>query len=301
MQSLLSKPIQKDRIVLITPARNEAAHMRSVIRSIVRQTHRPALWIIVNDGSTDATGTIARKAAKKHDWIRVVDRDDRGRRVLGAGVIEAFDRGRNHIDIPYDFLAKVDADVTVGPRYLERCLQLFEADPKLGALSGKVYLEDEGDQVEEFMIDEMVAGQWKLYRKECFEEIGGFVHEVMWDGIDFHSARQKGWTTRSVEDPDLRIVHHRLMGSSDRNVLIGRLRWGRGQWFMGTHPLYMIASAAFRMLERPRGIGGLAILTGYVLAWLRRVERYSAPGFREELRRWQIQRLRKLATQGTAR
>ena len=301
MQRSLKQLPASDRVVLITPARNEAAHLRLAIRSIERQTHRPAQWILVNDGSTDETGAIAREAAERHAWIRVVDRQDRGRRVLGGGVIEAFDHGLAHVSVPYDYLAKVDADVTVGPRYLERCLTLFAEDPRLGALSGKVYREEQGAQVEEFMIDEMVAGQWKLYRRACFEDIGGFVRRVMWDGIDFHSARQKGWHTRSVDERDLRILHHRLMGSSDRNVLVGRLRWGRGQWFMGTHPLYMLASASLRMLERPLCIGGLAILAGYVQAWLRGSERYRAPGFREELRRWQIQRLRTLATRGTIR
>ncbi|MEM7309043.1 MAG: glycosyltransferase family A protein [Planctomycetota bacterium] len=279
------------RVVLITPARDEARHLPDVVESIVAQTVRPFRWIIVDDGSTDGTAEVAADAARRHDWIRVLTLADRGSRVLGQGVIESFDAGLAEIEDDYDFLAKMDADVTVGPRYLARALELFRDDPRLGAVSGKVYRREGRREVEEFMIDEMVAGQWKLYRRACFEEIGGFVRRVMWDGIDFHTARMKGWKTRSVDDPELRILHHRLMGSSDRNVLVGRLRWGRGQWFLGSHPLYLFASAAWRARERPRVIGGLLILAGYALEGLKRGERYEAPGFRRELHRWQLKRI----------
>jgi hypothetical protein len=151
------------------------------------------------------------------------------------------------------------------------------------------------------MIDEMVAGQFKLYRRECFEAIGGFVPEVMWDGIDFHTARQRGWRTRSFDDPQLRLLHLRLMGSSDRSVLRGRLRWGRGQWFMGSHPLYALASAALRTREKPYAVGGLLIAAGYLGAMLRRAPRYADQVFRQELQRWQLARLRRLLLQGQVR
>jgi glycosyltransferase involved in cell wall biosynthesis len=282
------------RVVVVTPARNEAALLPGVVASMVRQTLRPARWVIVDDGSTDGTAEIAEAAASQHDWIRVVYRTDRGRRVLGSGVIESFDRGLAEADAPHEFVGKMDADLTFGPRYLERAMERFEAEPALGALSGKVFRPEGERDVEEFMIDEMVAGQWKLYRRTCFDEIGGFVREVMWDGIDFHQARRRGWRTRSVQDEDLRIRHHRLMGSSDRSVLVGRLRWGRGQWFLGSHPLYVAAASVFRMLERPRVLGGALILAGFVQAWLRGESRYADAGFRTDLRRWQLRRLGRL-------
>jgi hypothetical protein len=172
----------------------------------------------------------------------VVRRQDRGYRELGGGVIDAFYAGLDAVDVDYDFLAKMDVDLEFGPHYLERIVDLFRSDPRLAAASGKVF-RSEGDRlVEEFMIDEMVAGQFKLYR----ERIGGFVGEVMWDGIDFHQARRCGYRTASFHDPELRIIHLRLMGSSDRSILHGRLRWGRGQWFMGSSLPYVIASGAWQ-------------------------------------------------------
>ena len=138
----------------------------------------------------------------------------------------------------------------------------------------------------------MVAGMINFYRRDCFEKIGGFVREVHWDGIAFHACRMAGYRTRSVDDPALRFVHLRLMGSSGPGIWAGRQRWGRGQYFMGTHPLYLLAIVAYRALERPYLIGGLGILVGYLRAWLNRMPRYRPPGFQKSLHAYQFERLK---------
>lgn len=255
------------------------------------QTHPPALWVIVDDGSTDRTPEILARAKAEIPWLRVVRCADRGHRALGSGVIAAFDEGLATVDIEYDFVAKMDVDLEFSPRYLELLLEHFARNPGLAAASGKVYRHDGKHLVEEFMIDEMVAGQFKLYRREAFERIGGFVRAVMWDGIDFHRARMEGFRTASLPDLELRILHLRLMGSSDRNVLQGRLRWGRGQWYMGSAFPYVLASGIFRMREKPYVIGGLLIAVGFLAAAFQRAPRYEHPGFRRSLRRWQYKRL----------
>ncbi|MHC4263539.1 MAG: glycosyltransferase [Planctomycetota bacterium] len=289
------------RVVLVTPARDEVGHLPRLAKSVVAQSLRPERWIIVDDGSTDGTLEFARELAREHDWIEVVSRGDRGARKLGGGVIEAFDGGYSRVDFDHDYVAKLDADMSFESTYLERILQDFEADPRLGSASGKVFRPDPSGLVEEFMIDAMVAGQFKLYRRTCFEEIGGFVREVMWDGIDFHRARQHGWRTASLHDPELRLLHHRLMGSSDRSVYRGRMRWGRGQWFMGTHPLYLVASASLRAFEKPYLVGGALIVAGYVKAAIARAPRYTDLDFRLELRQWQLGRLGRLLAGGQVR
>jgi glycosyltransferase involved in cell wall biosynthesis len=281
-------------IAIISPVRDEARLLPKTIESLAAQTVHPTRWVIVDDGSKDKTFELAQAAAAQHPWIRVVRNTDRGKRVLGAGVIQAFNAGCATLDFVPDFIGKLDGDMSFGPRYLETLLGLFDADPRLGAASGKVFRPEGAGAVEEFMIDEMVAGQFKFYRQTCFSQIGGFVEAVMWDGIDFHRARQMGWRTRSDAHPELRLLHHRLMGSSDKNVLRGRVRWGNGQWFMGSSLSYIVASAAFRMLEKPVGIGGLCILWGYLLGMFRREPRFEAPGFRDELQRWQRARLANL-------
>ena len=286
------------RIAVISPCRDEERTLERTIACMRAQTLPPATWVVVDDGSTDRTPEILDAAAAEIPWLRVVRRANRGSRKVGGGVIEAFEAGLAAVDVEYDFVAKVDVDLEFAPRYLEHILDYFDRDPQLAAASGKVYRHDGDRLVEEFMIDEMVAGQFKLYRRKAFEQIGGFVREVMWDGIDIHRARMEHYRTASLTDPELEIIHLRLMGSSDRNIYRGRLRWGRGQWFMGSAFPYVVASGIFRLREKPIGIGGLLIIAGYLGAALRRAPRYEYPGFRRSLRQWQYGRLRALLWRG---
>lgn len=279
------------RVVIVSPCRDEARTLERTIACMEAQTRPPVLWIVVDDGSSDSTPQILAAARARIPWLRVVQRADRGFRKVGGGVIDAFYEGLTSVDVDYDFVAKMDVDLEFSPHYLEHILEHFERDPRLAAASGKVFRPEEGGLVEEFMIDEMVAGQFKLYRRDPFERIGGFEREVMWDGIDFHRARMAGYRTASLSDPELRITHLRLMGSSDRSVYRGRLRWGRGQWFMGSSFLYVLASGVFRMREKPYVVGGLLIAVGFVSAALRRESRYADLVFRRELRSWQRGRL----------
>jgi biofilm PGA synthesis N-glycosyltransferase PgaC len=279
------------RVVLISPCRDEERTLERTLACVEAQSQPPVLWIVVDDGSTDRTPEILREAAERIPYLRVVRRKDRGYRKVGGGVVDAFYAGLEAVDVDYDFIAKMDVDLEFPARYLERCAELFRQDNRLAALSGKVFREEGATQIEEFMIDEMVAGQFKLYRREAFEKIGGFVREVMWDGIDFHRCRMNGLRTASIDDPDLHILHLRLMGSSDRDVYRGRLRWGAGQWFMGSWFPYIVASGIFRIREKPRVIGGLLIVVGYLGAALRRAPRYEDVPFRRSLRSWQRARM----------
>ncbi|MES2036910.1 MAG: glycosyltransferase family 2 protein [Pseudomonadota bacterium] len=299
MQSPSSQPSASPArvvpLVIIAPVRDEAELIRLTLDSMVAQTVKPIEWIIVDDGSQDGTADIVREYAAKHPFIRLVQRPDRGFRKVGGGVVAAFKFGITQIEHQeYEYIAKLDGDMSFGPRYLECMFEQFALEPKLAAVSGKVYREEEGQKIEEIIIDEHVAGQFKLYRRTAFEEIGGFVEEVLWDGIDVHTARMKGWTTKSFLHPDAILMHHRLMGSSDKNVYRGRLRWGRGIWFMGYHPLYALASGIFRMREKPFVIGGLLIIAGYLGAAIKRAPRYENPEFREHLHRWQLGKIKKL-------
>ncbi len=280
-------------LLVVSPVRDEAKYLRRTLDSMVAQTVRPIEWIIVDDGSTDETPDIVREYAARYPFIRLETRQDRGFRKLGGGVVAAFNFGKDlarHTD--YAYLAKLDGDMSFGPRYLELMMQKFQANPRLAAVSGKVYRSEGDGFVEETHLEEQVAGQFKLYRRDAFEDIGGFVQHLSWDGIDMHRARMKGWQTLSFYHPDAWLWHHRIMGSSDRSIYVGRLRWGRGNWYMGYHPLYAMAAGINRMRERPYAIGGLLMIAGYLGAALRGLPRYDDMEFRRELRRWQMARLR---------
>ena len=261
--------------------------MRQTLDSVAVQTLRPALWVIVDDGSTDDTPRILEEYQRTHDWIRVVRRADRGYREVGPGVIEAFYAGYATIESDkYDYLCKLDLDVRLQPRYFELLIKRMEENPRIATCSGKAYIMRAGRLVSERHGDDTSLGMTKFYRMTCFEEIGGFVREVMWDGIDCHRCRMKGWIACSWDDPELRFVHLRPMGSSQQSILVGRMRHGYGQYYMGTGFLYIFASAIYRITERPFVVGALAILWGWLRSALFRLPRYEDPLFRKFLREY---------------
>ena len=241
------------RYCLITPCRDEARYIRSTLETTTRQSMPPALWVIVDDGSTDGTAEILAEYAAKHDYIVVVKREDRGARAVGPGVIEAFYDGLSHVDLTdFDYVCKFDGDLEMPPRYFERAMERMERDPYLGNVSGKLFeRKPDGRLWMERTGDENAVGPAKFYRVGCFQEIGGFVREVSWDGIDGHLCRMNGWIAQSTNDPEMRIVHLRPMGSSQENIRVGRIRWGRGKYFMGSAPYYVLAVAAYRSMEPP--------------------------------------------------
>lgn len=274
--------------LLISPCRDEAEFMRQTLDSVIAQSIRPAKWVIVDDGSSDATPAILAEHAARHDWIQIVTRGDRGRRAVGPGVIEAFYAGYQAINPgDYRYLCKLDLDLRLPPRYFEELMARMEADPRIATCSGKAYVEADGRLIDERHGDDTSLGMTKFYRVSCFREIGGFVREVMWDGIDCHRCRMNGWIACSWNDPELRFVHLRPMGSSQQSVYAGRMRHGYGQYFMGTGFFYMLASALGRMNQRPYVSGGLAMLWGWLLSALRGMPRFDDPAFRKFLRRYQ--------------
>jgi hypothetical protein len=158
-----------------------------------------------------------------------------------------------------------------------------------------------GALVSEGISPEMSVGASKLYRRRCFEQIGGMVRAVMWDGIDCHRARMLGWWAASFDEDGLRFLHLRPMGSSHRGMWVGRRRHGYGQWYMGTGFLYMTVSALYRMTRPPRITGGLAMWWGYVVSALRGEPRLLDPQFRAFLRGYQRRMLLLGKARATAR
>jgi poly-beta-1,6-N-acetyl-D-glucosamine synthase len=278
------------RIVLIAPCRDEARYMRRTLDALERQTQPLTLIVAVDDGSTDETPGILEEYRKRLPALRVVRRENRGVRAVGPGVIEAFYAGLATVSLDeFDYLCKIDLDLDLPDRYFESLIERMEGDPRLGTCSGKPYYPHPrtGRLISEGCGDETSVGMTKLYRVECFRQIGGFVRQVMWDGIDNHRCRMLGWKASSWDDPELRFTHLRPMGSSHKGILTGRMRHGFGQYFMGTDPVYMLASALRRMAKPPYVIGGAATFLGYLKAALDRTNRYADGNFRDFLRRYQ--------------
>lgn len=277
------------KLLVVSPCRDEAANCMRTLESVARQSRRPDLWLIVDDGSTDDTPKLLAEFAREHAFVQVVRRDNRGRRSVGPGVIDAFYEGLAQAELnDFEFVCKLDLDLDLPTHYFELLLCKFAEDPRLGSCSGKPFYRDRsGGEHDEWCSDEIVVGASKLYRTKCFREIGGFVREVMWDGIDSHRSRMLGWRATSFRDRELRFEHLRPMGSSQHGILTGRRRHGFGQYYMGTAPSFLLASAVVRLAQPPWLFGSLAMLWGYAWSWIQGLPRHEDLEFRAFLRRYQ--------------
>ncbi len=283
------------RYLIISPCRDEAKYLRRTLDSVSAQSVKPALWLVVDDGSTDETPAILEEYAARLPYLRIVRRSDRGQRRVGPGVIEAFYAGLETVRIDdFDYICKLDMDLDLPDRYFELLMQRMESNPRIGTTSGKPWFVHprSGALVPEVCGDEMSVGMTKFYRVSCFKEIGGFVRQVMWDGIDCHRARMLGWIAESVDDEPIRFVHLRPQGASQKGIWTGRLRKGFGQYFMGTSPIYYMAVVAYHLPAYPALIGSAAMLWGYFGSWLKGLQRYDDAEFRRFLRSYQHRCLR---------
>lgn len=281
---------------IISPVRDEIRYARRTLDSVVAQTVPPDLWVIVDDGSTDGTSELLQDYAARYPFIQIVTRQNRGSRRVGGGVVEAFYEGWAVAEPHrHDFLSKLDLDLDLPLGYFEGLLAIMAADPRVGTVSGKAYYPGpsnpegrfDGELISENIGDDVSLGMTKFWRRECFEQIGGLIPQVLWDGIDCYKARMLGWKAYSTDRPDLRFIHLRPMGSSHKGIITGRQRWGSGHWIMGSLPLFVVATSVNRMRYRPYVSGGLAMLLGYAKAAMQRTPRLPDKRFRRHLRRYQ--------------
>src|SRR5262249_26760728 len=207
-------PAKYPKYVVITPAPDEAAHLADTIQSMATQTVRPAEWIIVDDGSSDGTSQIVDEYATRYPWIHAVHRPNRGFRKAGGGVVEAFNDGYSALGVAaWDYIVKLDGDLTFAEDYFERCFARFSSEPQLGIGGGEIYHDMNGNVKLEGNPKFHVRGATKIYRRACWEAIGGLVSAPGWDTIDEVKANMLGWSTRSFTE--LHLIHHRLTGSAE--------------------------------------------------------------------------------------
>jgi biofilm PGA synthesis N-glycosyltransferase PgaC len=258
--------------VLITPARNEAEFIEMTIKSVVAQSVRPAKWVIVSDGSTDSTDDIVSKYATEHSWIELLKQPKRAERNF-AGKAAAFHAGCTKMgDLGYEVIGNLDADITFEEDYFAFLMKKFAENPKLG-VGGTPYREENAAGGERSLNLEHVSGACQMFRRECFEDIGGYP-QVKSGGIDLiavFGARAKGWQTRSFAEKT--CLHHRKMGGALHTGLQERLHRGRMDYLLGSHPLWEMFRSIFQMKNKPYFVGGSLILIGYVWTWLRGAER----------------------------
>jgi glycosyltransferase involved in cell wall biosynthesis len=280
--------VENPKYVVISPVRDEEAYLRFTAECMVAQTIRPVEWIIVNDGSTDRTAEIIDEYAARYPWIRAVHRVNRGFRKAGGGVVEAFNDGYRRIVEDCDYIVKLDGDLSFDSDYFEKCFDIFRREPRLGIGGGAVcHVENGTKQIEHNPVFH-VRGATKIYRKACWEVIGGFLPSAGWDTLDEVKANMLGWSTRTFVD--LHLIHHRYTGSAE-GLWKGWVKNGRANYICGYHPLFMAVKCISRLRERPFVVGSLALFYGYLSAYFRSVPQIDDRGTIEFLRQQQLGRL----------
>jgi glycosyltransferase involved in cell wall biosynthesis len=280
--------------VLVTPARNEAAYIEKTIQSVIAQTILPKRWVILSDGSTDGTDDIVRRYLDARSWMELIRLDEHRERSF-AGKVRAFSAGYDRVrSLPFDVIGNLDADISFGDDYFEYLLHQFEAIPNLG-VAGTHYVEGDFHSYEDSYIDiNHVNGGCQLFRRACFEAIGGYV-PIKGGGIDWvavTTARMQGWTTRSFSDRTFH--HHRKIGTAGSSELRSRFHYGKKDYFLGGHPLWQLFRSAFQMTKKPYLLGGLCLLSGYVWCWATRYRRPVSAELMQFHRNEQLDRLRGL-------
>lgn len=285
------------RYVVISPVRNESRFIEGTIQAMAGQTVKPREWVIVNDGSTDETAEIVARYARLHPWLKLVHRDrreDRGDRQRGKGVIDTFYYGYERLSRQdYAFIVKLDGDISFEPGYFEFLLGQFAAQPRLGIAGGGIYERTDGRHWSLRSAPDHVGGPAKMYRRACFEEIGGLVRALGWDGIDEWKALSLGWQARSFGH--LRVLHHRITGNAT-GMLKAKIEQGYGAHYMGYHPLYTVVRGVRHMCLRPYVVGGMALILGHLSAWAQRREQFPERALLRYVRQTQLGQLRALLT-----
>jgi len=279
--------------VLITPARNEAEFIEVTIKAVVTQTILPLKWVIVSDGSTDGTDEIVSRYAHDHHWIELVRMPERQERHF-AGKVHAFNAGYARVvGLKYDIIGNLDADVSFDTEYFKFLLTKFQENPQLG-VAGTPYREGKFQYDFRFTSITHVSGQCQLFRRKCFEDIGGFQPRKI-GGVDLvavTTARMKGWETRTfLEKP---YEHHRKMGTATANFLVTPFKVGRSDYILGSHPLWEILRSIYQLSRPPIILGGVLRIAGFSWAMVSGEEKQVSPDFVQFRRQEQMQRLKSL-------
>ena len=258
--------------VLISPARNEAMFIEQTIKSVIGQTIRPVKWVIVSDGSTDGTDDIVKKYAAEHAWIELVRMPERKERHF-AGKVHAFNAGYERVkNLDYNIIGNLDADITFEADYMSFLLSKFSENPRLG-VGGTPFREESQQYDYRFTSAEHVSGACQLFRRECFEAIGGYI-PLKAGGIDLAAvlnARMKGWQTRTFTEKTCQ--HHKKTQSAKYSSLKAIFRSGYHDYLMGGHPIWQIFRSSYQMSKKPFLVGGSVLLAGYLWAVLTRADR----------------------------
>ena len=251
--------------IAVTPAKDEEESLPGLIESFAKQSIKPELWVVVDDGSTDRTPEIIEAAVKKYEWIQTI-RLKEGARDLGihysqvciTGFDFAIEYCKKH-KVKYDYIALIDADIILGETYFEKLIKEFEKNPKLGIASGEVW-NIVGDKIIRSKLrGDLPQGGARLWRRRCFEETDGYLVTYAPDGLSNAKAKLKGWDTRSFEE--IKVISTRALAGAEGHWKEFK-GFGIYGYYVGFNLLYAVFKGIGYSFEKPYYIG-LAFLQGY--------------------------------------
>lgn len=275
------------RYAVLTPLHDEAENLPRLAECMHAQTVRPDVWLLVENGSTDATPELARRLADEHAYVRLVTTDLVPGGERGAPIVHALHRGLQELGPFPDAVGQLDADLSLPDSYFAHLVAELERDAELGIVSGTCFERSRGEWRERFSTGASAWGAARLYRRACLEAVLPLEPRTGWDAIDVAHANVLGWRTRTLRD--LPFYHHRRESSRERSRWSAWAAQGRVSYFLGYRPTYLLLRALFRALRDP---SALWLIRGYLGDALHRRPRCDRPGVQEWVRRQQ--RLRRL-------
>lgn len=200
-------------VAVIIPVHNEEEFLEGCLHALLSQTQKPDEIIVVDDNSTDNGPAIIQKLARNHQEITYVYQHSAKEHLPGAKVVRAFNSGFNKINPKWEFVLKMDADIILPERYFSELLKKFKNNPILGIAGGILEEEQEGVwKVNHPMHLTHVRGAIKMYRRECFEKIGGLRANIGWDTADELLAQFYGYETKTFKE--IGVKHLRPVGKN---------------------------------------------------------------------------------------
>jgi biofilm PGA synthesis N-glycosyltransferase PgaC len=279
------------KYVLITPARNEEDFIETTIKSIIAQTNLPQKWVIINDGSTDETSSIIEKFEKNYTFIESVYLSSPPIRNFSSKV-NAISVGLSKLnDVKYDFIGNLDADISLSSNYYEKIIQKFEQDSILGIAGGRIFDVIDDKAIEHISRLDSVGGQIQLFRRKCFEDVGGYLPLELGgeDTLAEVMARMHGWKVQTFLD--IKVLHNRRTGTAQSGIYVARFRHGMQEYLYGSHPLFEIAKCVYRLKESPFVVGSILRACGFFWAFLRMERKYIPDEVVRYLQREQMLKL----------
>ena len=286
---------------LVTPAKNEKQFIERTIQSVLAQNCRPLKWVIVDDGSSDGTADIVAQFAQRHDFIVLLRRNGSNKRSF-VSKVEAFNLGLSALkDTQCELIGNLDADMVLRPNYYANMIAAFANDQKLGVAGGTVFHRTGSEYETNDVTVDSVAGAVQLFRRECFEEIGGYI-SAEFGGIDAGVedaaaeivARMHGWRVRKIQDNP--VYEERETGSARHGRLVGRFKEGIEFHCLGYSARFFFLRCLYRFNERPAFLGSFLSMLGYMSAKIRHLPICLTPEATNYLRSEQSQKIRAILT-----